>query len=229
MTLKNPPSANPSGVIISQNSVAKFEQPPQGFAQKGSQSVLWTAHDDNEDELRYSVLYRGENEKEWKLLKDKLDQKFYTWDATSLPDGAYYLRVVASDAPANPTADALTTTRDSERFVIDNTPPTVDRLEASVVAVPRKEGAASQHTAAIKFLARDTTSSIDRAQYSIDGGDWIPVAPIDGVSDSLEERYQFTLPEALSPGEHAIAVRAYDRYENVGSAKTIVNVPGAKP
>jgi outer membrane protein assembly factor BamB len=229
VALKNPPAANPTGVIISSSSSPKFEQPPQGFQQKGSQSVLWTAHDDNEDDLRYTVLYRAENEKEWKVLKDKLAEKFYTWDATSLPDGAYYLRIVASDAPSNPTADALTTSRDSERFVVDNTPPTIERLESSVVAAPRKDesnASASQRTAALKFAARDTTSSIDRAQYSIDGGDWVMIAPIGGVSDSLEERYEFTLPEALSPGEHSIAVRAYDHFENVGSAKTVVNIPG---
>jgi len=229
VVLKNPPAANPTGVVISQTSSPKFEQPPQGFQQKGSQSVLWTAHDDNEDDLRYTVLYRGENEKEWKVLKERLAEKFYTWDATSLPDGAYYLRIVASDAPSNPTPDALTTTRDSERFVIDNTPPTIERLESAVVAAPRKEDSnASQRTASLKFAARDTTSSIDRAQYSIDGGDWVMIAPTGGVSDSLEERYEFTLPEPLSPGEHSIAVRAYDRFENVGSAKTIVNVPGGK-
>ena len=78
----------------------------------------------------------------------------------------------------------------------------------------------------VKFAARDTTSSIDRAQYSIDGGDWVMIAPIGAVSDSLEERYEFTLPDPLSPGEHSIAVRAYDHFENVGSAKTIVNVTG---
>jgi len=229
VTLKNPPAPNPTGVIISSSSTPKFEQPPQGFQQKGSQSVLWTAHDDNEDDLRYTVLYRGENEKEWKVLKDKLTEKFYTWDATSLPDGAYYLRIVASDAPSNPTAEALTTARDSERFVIDNTPPAIERLESSVVAAGRNNDSnASQRTAALKFTARDSTSSIDRAQYSIDGGDWVMVAPLGSVSDSLEERYEFTLPEALSPGEHSIAVRAYDHFENVGSAKTIVNIPGAK-
>src|SRR6202012_3227233 len=96
-------------------------------------------HDDNEDDLRYIVLYRGENEKQWKVLKDKLTEKFYTWDATSLPDGAYYLRIVASDAPSNPTADALTSSRESERFMIDNTPPTIELLESSVVAAQRKD------------------------------------------------------------------------------------------
>jgi sugar lactone lactonase YvrE len=229
VTLKNPPAPNPTGVVITPSSTPKFEQPPQGFQQKGAQSVLWTAHDENEDDLRYTVLYRAENEKEWKVLKDKLTEKFYTWDATSLPDGAYYLRIVASDAPSNPTADALTTSRESERFVIDNTPPTIERLESSVVAAPRKEDSnASHRTAALTFVARDSTSSIDRAQYSIDGGDWVIVAPIGGVSDSLEERYEFTLPDPLSPGEHSIAVRAYDHFENVGSAKIIVNIPGGK-
>jgi outer membrane protein assembly factor BamB len=229
VTLKNPPAANPSGVIISQNTSAKFEQPPQGFAQKGSQSVLWTAHDDNEDELRYSVQYRGENEKAWKLLKDKLDQKFYSWDATSLPDGAYYLRIVASDAPSNPAADALDTTRESERFVIDNTPPVIERLEAKVENTPRKQELMALQTSLVKFTARDATSSIDRAQYSVDGGDWILVAPVSKISDALEEHYEFMLGQGLEPGEHSIAVRAYDHFENVGSAKTIVNVPDAKP
>ena len=45
---------------------------------------------------------------------------------------------------------------------------------------------------------------------------------------SLEERYEFSLRE-LSPGEHTIAVRAYDHFDNVGSAKSIVKVPPANP
>ena len=80
----------------------------------------------------------------------------------------------------------------------------------------------------IQFTARDATSSIERAQYSIDGGDWVMVSPKGGISDAPEEQYDFSV-SALSPGEHIVAVRAYDRFENVGSAKTSVTVPGAKP
>ena len=76
---------------------SRFDPPPQGFAQKGYQAVLWSAEDANDDDLIYAVYYRGEGEKDWKLLKDKLDQKFYSWDTTSMPDGAYYLKIVASD------------------------------------------------------------------------------------------------------------------------------------
>jgi hypothetical protein len=79
----------------------------------------------------------------------------------------------------------------------------------------------------VQFTAQDAASSIERAQYSVDGGDWILVAPTSRISDALEERYEISL-SGLGSGEHAISVRAYDRFENVGSAKTIITVPAAK-
>jgi hypothetical protein len=230
VTLKMPPSPNVSGVVIAQSGAPlRFEQPPQGTLQKGYQSVLWTAHDDNDDDLRYAVYFRGENEHEWKLLKDNLDQKFYSWDTTTLPDGAYYLRIRATDSPSNPPDLALDSVRESERFVVDNTPPVIDGLEASASVTPHRGGLLSLQTSLVKFIARDGTSSIERAQYSVDGGDWILVAPVGGISDALEEHYEFKITAGLSPGEHTIAVRAYDRFENVGSAKTTFAVPAAKP
>jgi hypothetical protein len=221
VNLRQPQTSNPIGVVVTQSSSpARFEQPPQGFREKGYQSVLWSAHDDNDDELRFSVYFRGENEADWKLLKDKLEQKFYSWDSTAMPDGAYYLKIVATDAASNPKALALTTERESERFVVDNTPPILDELKAEI--------GGGQKTAAIRFVARDATSSIERAQYSFDGGEWIIVMPKTGISDAPEERYEFsiTLPgNAVARSEHTIAVRVYDHFENVGSAKTTFRVP----
>jgi outer membrane protein assembly factor BamB len=223
VTLKMPPAPNVSGVVITQTSTPpRFEQPPQGTMQKGYQSVLWTAHDDNDDELRYAVYFRGESEHEWKLLKDNLEQKFYSWDATTLPDGAYYLKIVASDAPSNPPSLALKTERESERFEVDNTPPVVEDIRVGPASGKMSGG----HPAS--FTARDASSSIERAQYSLDGGDWILAVPSTGISDAPVEHYDFGLP-ALPPGEHTIAVRAYDRFENVGSAKITFTVPNAKP
>jgi outer membrane protein assembly factor BamB len=225
VTLKMPPAPSVTGVFISQTTTpAKFDQPPQGFRDKGYQSVLWSAHDDNDDDLRFSVYYRGENEREWKLLKDNLDQKFYSWDTTTLPDGAYYLKIVASDAPSNPPALALKTERESERFEVDNTPPTLEHLEATPVTT--KGGSPSVAYVAVKFTARDASSSIDRAQYSLDGGEWLLLSPVGNVSDAPEERYEFSVKN-FAPGEHTIAVRAYDCFENVGSAKTTFTVPAA--
>jgi sugar lactone lactonase YvrE len=227
VTLKMPPSPNASGLVITQTSTPqRFEQPPQGTLQKGYQTVLWTAHDDNDDELRYAVYFRSENEREWKLLKENLEQKFYSWDTTTFPDGAYYLKIVASDAPSNPPAVAQKTERESERFAVDNTPPFIDKLEATPFVT--RSGSQSLSSVKAQFTARDTGSSIERAQYSLDGGDWIFAAPAGGISDAPEERYEFTLT-GLAPGEHTIAVRAYDRFENVGAGKITFPVLAAKP
>ena len=225
VALKNPPTPSASNVFVGQTIIApKFEQPPQGLREKGFQSVVWTAHDDNEDDLRFSVYYRGENEREWKLLKDNLDQKFYSWDTTAFPDGAYYLKIVTTDAPSNPPALALKAERESERFEVDNTPPLIEHLQAIPTAT--RGGSPSVSSVLVKFTARDLGSSVDRAQYSLDGGDWLYLSPVGNVSDAPEERYDFTLIN-LASGEHTIAVRAFDRFENIGSAKTTFTAAGA--
>jgi WD40 repeat protein len=227
VTLKMPPAPTTTGVTITQTtSTSRFEQPPQGVMQKGYRTVLWTAHDDNEDELQYAVYYRGENENEWKLLKDKLDQKFYSFDTTTLPDGAYYFKIVASDALSNPPADALKTERESERFEVDNTPPVVEDLKTTIGSFQSSRAVGVAH--GIQFTARDATSAIDHAQYSLDGGEWILVSPSNGISDAPVEHYNFGLP-ALSSGEHTLGVRVFDRFENVGSAKITFTVPAPKP
>ena len=217
--LKFPPMPSTSGAVIisqAQNSgPAKFDIPPQGTMQKGYQSVLWTARDDNEDELKFAVYYRGEDEKDWKLMKDNLDQRFYSFDTTTLPDGAYYLKIAATDAPSNPPDKALRTERESERFEVDNTPPVIARIETS----------AASGVQIVTFTATDTTSSIDRAQYSVDGGEWTLIAPKTGISDGRQESYEVTLRD-LKPGEHSVAIRAYDRFENLGSGKVVVSIPG---
>ena len=57
----------------------------------------------------------------------------------------------------------------------------------------------------------------------MDGGDWILLMPVQGISDNRTENYSFTV-HGLAAGEHTIAVRAYDRFENVGAGKTTINI-----
>jgi hypothetical protein len=226
--LKQPPGPNPGGqggVVISPGTPQKFEAQAQGFLQKGYQTASWSAHDDNDDDLKFAVYFRGENQRDWLLLKDNLEQKFYSWDSTSMPDGAYYLKVVASDSPSNPPEMALKTEREGERFEVDNTTPTIGKIEGTPTGMnaDRSKGASYD----FQFTASHPTSSIERAQYSVDGGEWILLKPVSGISDSKSESYSFTV-RGLAPGEHTIAVRAYDRFENVGSAKTTIQVAGGK-
>ena len=194
----------------------KFEPPPQGFVQRGWQSVLWGAHDENEDDLIFAVYYRGERETVWKLLKDKVETRFYSWDTTTMPDGAYYLKIVASDSPSNPPEETLTAERVSDRFIVDNAPPEVLNLRSSV----------SGSSAEVKFEARDSASMLSRAEWSLDGGDWKLVLPSGRLSDARQESYTITLP-ALPAGEHTLAVRLTDEFDNQSAAKTVFRVGAA--
>ena len=228
VALKQPPTPTPSGgggIVITANPSPKFEAQPQGTLQKGYECVLWSAHDDNDDELKYAVYFRGENQQDWLLLKDNLDQRFYSWDTTSMPDGAYYLKIVASDAPSNPPEQALKAERESERFEVDNTAPTIGKIEASPTGMNADRSLGVSYD--FQFTASHPTSSIEKAQYSVDGGEWILLKPVSGISDYKTETYSFTV-RGLSAAEHTIAVRAYDRFENVGAAKTTIQVAGSK-
>jgi hypothetical protein len=222
VTLRMPAApGSQSGSSQRSSESPRFEPPPQGYAQKGYQAVLWSAEDPNDDELTYSVYYRGENEKDWKLLKDKLEQKFYSWDTNSMPDGAYYVRIVASDERTNPPNEALKAERVSDRFVIDNTPPTI-----SEIASQPAPGPAGDPSVTVRFRAADSASSIVRAQYSLDAGDWTIAPPEGALSDSPAEQYSITL-RGVMPGEHTVSVRVYDQFENEAAAKVTFNVPTA--
>src|SRR3981189_2207753 len=107
------------------------------------------------------------------MLKEHLDPKFYSGGPPPLPDGAYYVKIVATDAPSNPPALALKTERESEHFEVDNTPPVIEHLEA--MAVVTRGGSPAFVSVIVKFAARDAASNIERAQYSVDGGEWIMV------------------------------------------------------
>jgi hypothetical protein len=202
---------------------AHFEVPVPTIHDHDSIGVKWVAHDDNDDQMVYSVYYRGDGEGRWLLLKDNLTDRFYSFDASLLPDGGYTIKVDASDAPSHSPGEALTSEKESDRFEVDTTPPRIENLNAAV-------GGGQIH---VTFQAVDSFSPIQRAEYSIDAGDWQLVEPMDQISDSKTESYDFRASVSEDPGakrsitaepEHVVVVRAYDRYDNMSSAKTVIRV-----
>jgi hypothetical protein len=214
----------------------RMENPPTANKDRGYIAVRWGAHDDNDDNLVYSVYYRGDSEREWKLLKSGLTDKFYSFESGLLPDGGYTVKVVASDAPSHSPEDVLTDEKESLRFEVDNTAPRIENLAA------RLEG----QDLHVTFHAADDGSPIKRAEYSIDAGDWQYVEPVGALSDAKSENYDFTVllsnappaPEepvqqkrkkgkpapvaaAAPAAEHVVVVRVYDRADNVATAKVV--------
>ena len=181
---------------------------------KDSITIRWAAHDDNGDELRFALYYRSPDDSAWRLLKNDLTDRYYTFDASLLPDGPYRIRVVASDAPSHPAGAALTGERVSDLFLVDTATPQVAPLAA-------QRASAGLHVTA---TVTDAKTPIARAEYSLDAGPWQYVEPVGRLSDSLREQYDFQVPTpASAPGRHILTLRAFDRYDNVGSAK--VQIP----
>jgi hypothetical protein len=213
-----------------------YEAPVPTIRDKHSIAVSWKAHDDNDDTLVYNVYYRGDGETRWKLLRDDIDDRFVNLDSDLFPDGGYTIRVVASDAPSHSPEDTLSGERSSARFEVDNTSPRIEFLNAKV------EG---DHVH-LTFRAVDSFSPIKRAEYSMDAGDWQFIEPVGRISDYRIEHYDLNIPIPASsssdaestagpaggkraPGaateEHTIIIRVYDRFENIGISKTVVNAP----
>jgi WD40 repeat protein len=200
---------------ISGSSGGHFESPVPSSRDRDAVGVKWSAHDENDDQLVYSVYYRGDGETRWLLLKDNLNDKAYSFDASLLPDGGYTVRLVASDAPSHSPGEALTATKESRRFEVDTTPPRVENLSAAL------EGTQIH----VHFRAEDGFSTIKRAEYSVDAGEWKYVEPVGQLSDSKIEDYDFQADvDAGKDGtsEHVVVVRVYDKYENMGAAKTLL-------
>jgi hypothetical protein len=177
---------------------------------KGFLGARWSASDPNADPLVYMVEIRGTHETEWKLLKDKVSERYLSWDSTAYPDGEYRVRVTASDAPGNPPAEALTARLESSPLWIDNTPPKITGLTAT------RAGSKLQ----VKWHAADALNNIAKAEYSLDGGEWKVAAPVTRLSDAQELDYALSLDG--TPGEHTIAVRVEDEYGNQAVEKAVV-------
>jgi len=169
---------------------------------KGFLTARWNASDPNGDQLIYKVEIRSENDQVWRTLKDKLLDRYYSFDAASFPDGKYVVKVTASDSPANILNASLTGSLESESFVIDNTPPVI--VLDSV----------SRNT--VKFTAKDTLTWIDKAEYSVDGGDWQALVPDNLVTDSQVLSYTIAVKEG-----QLVSIRVYDENDNV-SSKVVV-------
>jgi hypothetical protein len=171
--------------------------------QKGLETLAWKADDENDDDLSYDVLYRREGEPEWKTLRKGVQDAILVWDTTTVPNGTYFVKIIASDAPSNPLSVALAGELDSSAFDIDNTPPTITvgnvRVERGRTIVP--------------FDVKDDNSAVLKAEFSQDGQRWRGIFPVDGISDSRAEHYELVIDGEL--GARGVTLRATDAMNNV--------------
>jgi hypothetical protein len=178
---------------------------PKKIEKKGYRTVTWDAQDENGDSLLYSVSIRRENETAWRILEPKWADKIIAFNTSLFPDGAYFVKVEASDSPSNPKGTDLKTEKISRPLVIDNSLPEILNFQ-----VERQRNRLS-----LSFGAEDANSHIKEAKFLIRPNDWQVIFPEDGICDSKSETFRFTtvLP---SNADNLIIVQVKDRHGNIG-------------
>ncbi|HCA60102.1 MAG TPA: hypothetical protein DEP46_19230 [Blastocatellia bacterium] len=187
--------------------------PPRRVYQKGAASFQWTAEDRNGDTLVYDVYLKEVRDRDFVKIRSGIAENFVTIDGTSLADGRYLIKVVARDSVQNSASRVLSGERLSEPFDVDNTQPRVTVTGQPTIANGR---------ARVIFAAVDGAGYLVKAEASIDGGPWMPVAAEDGLTDGPNERF---IVETAVPanGVSSIVLRVFDSAGNIGNARSLIN------
>jgi hypothetical protein len=158
---------------------------------QGFRTLRWAAADPNEDQLVYDLAFRPADEKSfaqageegWLTMADELQDDWYSFDATVLPDGIYRFRLRASDSLANDPESSLGVERISDPVVVDHAPPELGDV--------RRDGGR------LRVTVRDAASPLREAVYSVDAREWKPVKAADGLLDGRTETLLIEPGEAM--------------------------------
>lgn len=198
-------------VVTEVNAVAKAgpaKEPVKDVPASGAEppkhdsvvKVTWKVENPDADALRYRIAFKREGQTQWRdaLKADEVHTKpELDWDTAALPEGKYKVRVEASDEPANPPDQVQKHALESDSVLVDNTPPRIETLQLA----GRK----------LKVRVVDGTSPIARVELAVDGKpEWRPVAPADGVFDTVDETVDTDVSSVVPPGSHIVVVRAFD-------------------
>jgi hypothetical protein len=169
----------------------------------GALTVRWVADDPNGDALAYQLEVRESGMKYWRVLQDKSATPYFTMNSTQLPDGHYQFRVQATDGPSNPVGEEQTDVRESRSVLVDNTPPSLSKLD-----VDEDDG-----VYVATALAKDTIGPLREAVFSLNGAPLLRAQTADGILDGPSDKLVMPLGK-LAPGRYHLTARVRDNSEN---------------
>lgn len=195
--------------------------PVGGAGKQGVFKITCVAKDDNDDKLIYTIDFRRLGRTSWIELKDELEANSFEWDAKTVEDGRYEVRVTASDARSNTTSTTLTGSRVSEPVVVDNTGPVVRDMKMTSAL---KDDAPLR---VFEIEVSDELSAIGKLEYTIDSNaDWTGTVPDDSVYDTMQENFTLKIDQKkdLPKGSHVLTIRVSDAVGNTTYKTFEVNV-----
>ncbi len=172
----------------------------------GFQTITWSAIDQNQDDLRFTVYYKDKGDRTWKQLATDLRDSIFAWDTQTIPDGTYTVKIAVSDSGSNPLGYALSNETESIPFDVDNSAPKIEVVSA-------KPG---NGTTILEVRALDQFSAIKEMLYSSKPGVWNTIFPVDTINDSQTETYRIELnPKDVTE----IVLRCSDQVNNASTIK----------
>ncbi len=187
---------------------------------KGLFKISYKTKDDNGDKLIYKIDFRKLARTNWIELKDKLEAASFEWDAKTVEDGRYEVRVTTSDERSNTSSTKLTGSRISEPVVVDNTGPVVKNITTSTL---KNNG----QYRIFEIEVQDELSAIKKLEYTIDSNtDWIGTVPDDLVYDTTDENFTIKIDakEDFPEGDHVLTIKVSDAPGNTTYKTLEVNI-----
>lgn len=203
--------AEPAQATTPENAAATDDVP----APTTTLRISWRVENPDADRLRFRLDYRAESQTTWRPLtreEDVLTRPEYTWETNAIADGYYRVRVRASDEPANPEDRATTHANESGPVLVDNHAPAIENMSFT--------------NGSLRANVSDAFSAIARLELAIDGADFRPLTPRDGILDAVHEEIDTSV--RLAPGPHVLAIRAVDAGGNPSIAEIEVSVAATR-
>lgn len=177
----------------------------QVVPQSGTQVVFWTISDPDGDNVVTTFSLRHDGESKWTDLAVNNTDPYVQFEISHLPEGLYHTRLVARETAPRPVAERLSTTFETDDFLVDRTPPHI------LAATVEQRGG----LLCVTVQARDALSLLAGIELNLNNGYRTSVEqPVDGILDSKEETFNAEIPIAETGGSTSVEVIVYDSVGN---------------
>lgn len=170
----------------------------------GTFNISYKTEDDNSDKLIYKISFRPNGWSNWIEIEDTLEEPEYLWDSRTVEDGRYEIKVTANDRKSNSEQTALTGSRVSDLFVVDNTAPSLEKINFDY----------DSDNVVISLTVTDNLSVISNLEYTVDSSkDWMSSIPEDLVFDTTSENFELEIND-IEKGKHILSLKMTDAAGN---------------
>ena len=176
----------------------------------GTQIALWTVADPDGDGVVATFSLRREGDAAWTDLAVASRESYVSFETSGLADGVYLTRLVAAETGPRPDGERLSVTFETDRLVVDHTPPAILEVVAN-----RDAGFLR-----LTVRGRDALSLLEAVELNLNNGvrDSLEQTA-DGIRDAREETFVLEIPLPRAAGATSAEVTLYDAAGNFSSRR----------